>query len=104
MPVSSVSFPTTGKIKENSICISDSFTNFLSAMKSLLIVLGLLEKARVDDNLRGHTTLYAREFFDPAELNADNAKVGSLWVRIRGRPTRQINWQESVTDHPARKK
>lgn len=82
MPVSSVSFPTTGQIKEN----------------------GLLEKARVDDNLKDHTILYTREFFDPVELTADNAKVGSLWVRIRGRPTRLITWQESATDHPARKK
>lgn len=40
------------------------------------------------------------ECFDCLELDASDKKVVCLWLKIRGRPTRQIFWWESVIDLP----
>jgi len=48
--------------------------------------------------------LRIRESFDCLELDDGDDRVECLWVRVGGRPTRQISWWESVIDHPIRMK
>lgn len=36
--------------------------------------------------------LYVRECLNTVELNAGTNKVESMWVKIRGRPTRLTTW------------
>lgn len=38
----SLSFPTTGRTEENVTCISNPFSNLPKALKSLLLILGLI--------------------------------------------------------------
>lgn len=45
-----------------------------------------------------------RECFDCWELKGSVDKVECLWVRIRGRLTKETPWWEYVTDHPTRMK
>lgn len=35
---------------------------------------------------------WGREGFDCPELNDGDSRVECLWIRIAGRPTRQISW------------
>lgn len=44
------------------------------------------------------------ECFGCLELNDSDGRIVCLWVRIRGRLTKQISWWELVKDHPARMK
>ena len=50
------------------------------------------------------TALNVRECFDIVELASGSDKVESLWVRIRGGPTRRTSWWGSVIDHLIRMK
>ena len=45
---------------------------------------------------------YVRESFDVVEFAAVDDKVESLWVRIRGAPTRWTSWWRSVIDNLTR--
>ena len=48
----------------------------------------------------GSVAFYVRECFDDVELGAGNDKLESLWIRIRGAPTRLTSWltQDEETD------